>query len=359
MAATITTTPASADLPAIRDDSFIVLVDKEAFLNVLDNDSVKPGAGSLRVAGIRGPGVLPVQGTFPLTESPISRGLEIGSAIKESQQVIGGEGRDKKINSDGADQENGDAASEPVHRDLVQQGNPSLNGFCNPTDDRKRVRYMPNPGFTGYDFCTYVACDEENICGEARITLIVVQPDPYSTNKPTPYPTGAGTPKPTLKAIQKYTDVTPYPTKGEKTTPYPTAEVKNPTPYPTRQTKGPTPYPTTPNPTSSVYYSASARTDPQPYGGTGKWYLRDFYQDGQHYYDQYCVRDCEPGGPQDNESTSQCGGIVQASWVKTFDSLDACCAGKLSWLDIDLCRSNSNPSKTGSDKYWGGEYFIR
>lgn len=130
-------------------------------------------------------------------------------------------------------------------------------------------------------------------------------------------------------------------------------------------------YPADPKP----YYPAGTQAYPQPnsgaypqpydygyssneYAGTNKWYLRNFYQYGQHYNDQFCVRDCAPGSALDNDPTSQCGGIVQVSWVNTFTTLDACCNSKLSWIDIDLCRSNSNPSQIGSHKYWGGKSYC-
>jgi len=199
----------------------------------------------------------------------------------------------------------------------------------------------------------------------------------------TPNPTKAPTPEPTPKP----TPITPSPTKAP--TPEPTPK---PTPITPSPTKAPTPKPT-PKPVSTggsgrwyvrwgtetcvqdcepVAGSCGGLAEPwdflfntvtqccqiklpykhlgwceetsrvNPYPGSGEWYI--------DYSGTRCVRDCAPGGPLD--TNNECAGIIDDAWVPLFPTAGACCGTTLPWVDNELCESNSDPSSTGTNKYY-------
>lgn len=63
-----------------------------------------------------------------------------------------------------------------------------------------------------------------------------------------------------------------------------------------------------------------------------------------------CVKDCESGGILDGNN--DCSGIVEDSWVRLYGTVRECCEGEMGWQDPDLCASLSDPSSTGSNKFY-------
>lgn len=114
---------------------------------MLANDSAAPGASfgnpPLRIVAILPPGVLPGDNTVNIGGDDLTLDFL------------------QEIGLDGDIEE-------------VREGERSLNGMCNPTGNRERVRYIPDPGFTGIDQCAYRACDTRGACGEALIRIAVV-----------------------------------------------------------------------------------------------------------------------------------------------------------------------------------------
>ena len=47
------------------------------------------------------------------------------------------------------------------------------NGLCKVHDDGASVSYTPNPGYQGQDICVYSACDKNNACGTAAVTITI------------------------------------------------------------------------------------------------------------------------------------------------------------------------------------------
>ena len=62
------------------------------------------------------------------------------------------------------------------------------------------------------------------------------------------------------------------------------------------------------------------------------------------------VRDCAPGGPLD--TNNECAGIIDDACVPLSPTAGTCCGTTLPWVDNALCESNSNPSSTGTNKYY-------
>ena len=73
------------------------------------------------------------------------------------------------------------------------------------------------------------------------------------------------------------------------------------------------------------------------YAGTSKWYV--------DYQNNKCVQDCAT-------PTAGCGGIIEDTSTALYADAAACCAAKLSYVDADVCASNSNPTSTGTGKYY-------
>lgn len=63
-----------------------------------------------------------------------------------------------------------------------------------------------------------------------------------------------------------------------------------------------------------------------------------------------CTRDCAPGGPLD--VNNDCGEIIEYSWINLYDDVKECCQQEVGWQDPDLCASESNPSSTGTNKFY-------
>lgn len=63
-----------------------------------------------------------------------------------------------------------------------------------------------------------------------------------------------------------------------------------------------------------------------------------------------CARDCESGGALDGNN--DCAGIVEDGWVDLYPTVRECCTEKMGWQDTDLCVSLSDPSSTGTNKYY-------
>ena len=73
------------------------------------------------------------------------------------------------------------------------------------------------------------------------------------------------------------------------------------------------------------------------YNGTGKFYV--------DYQNNKCVQDCAT-------PTAGCGGIIADTSTALYADAAACCAAKLSYVDADVCKSNSNSTSTGTGKYY-------
>lgn len=154
----------SGNIPVIRDDSKTVPAFPEvSFIDVLDNDTPAPGGAPLRVVAILLRGVLPASGAVnPNGGNFVNNGnLNINSLEDFLQE------HDVKLNNT--------SRAQPSLEQHAQPGERSLNGLCEPTSNRDRVRYTPDPGFQGQDRCAYRACDTNGICGEA---LIVFRSEP-------------------------------------------------------------------------------------------------------------------------------------------------------------------------------------
>lgn len=312
----------------IRDDFFVIVNDERvndgvAVLDVLENDVLNPFYDQFRVLSVNGEG------------------------------------------------------SPDVFR--TNEESPSLSGSCSITEDRLRVRYTPDPGFAGDDSCTYVACalrvakrfvrEPSGIfadCRGAKITLRVIDPmmfmpsmapsaSPTMSNVPTPHPTPYET-KDSTPATHK-----PAPAYVVPLTNYATPPVPKPTDnpehyYPTDDVHLQH-YETTDDPIyPEPYIPKNTHTEMQPYNygdtgnsyqGSGRFYVRNFFIEGKHFNDQFCVRDCAVGGPANSNQGVQCGGIVTAAWVELFGSVEECCSSKLSWMDMKQCVAKS----TGVDHY--------
>lgn len=78
------------------------------------------------------------------------------------------------------------------------------------------------------------------------------------------------------------------------------------------------------------------------YPGSGK-----FYVDSTNWI---CKKDCTPGGPLD--VNNDCGAIVTESWIDLYDTARECCQEKLGWQDPDFCNSQSDPSSSGTNKFY-------
>jgi hypothetical protein len=76
-------------------------------------------------------------------------------------------------------------------------------------------------------------------------------------------------------------------------------------------------------------------SSPTVYVGTDKWYMKD----------QLCGKDCATG-------TEDCIGIVRDNWVTLYDTVAACCAGKLSYLDPSYCAARSGTTPVGTNKFY-------
>jgi len=84
----------------------------------------------------------------------------------------------------------------------------------------------------------------------------------------------------------------------------------------------------------------NATSNGATYTGSEEWIV--------DYENTRCVQDCDT-------TTATCvlpGGIIEDSSTKTYADAAACCAAKLSYLDTDLCESNSNPASNGTAKYF-------
>ena len=101
-------------------------------------------------------------------------------------------------------------------------------------------------------------------------------------------------------------------------------------------TSAPTMKPTnapTKKPTSSP--TKKPTNAPTVYVGTNKWYMKD----------QLCGKDCATG-------TEDCIGVVRDNWVTLYDTVAACCAGKLSYLDPSYCAARSGTTPVGTNKFY-------
>eukprot|EP00956_Cyclotella_meneghiniana_P037322 scaffold136870_cov119-Cyclotella_meneghiniana.AAC.1 len=63
-----------------------------------------------------------------------------------------------------------------------------------------------------------------------------------------------------------------------------------------------------------------------------------------------CVKDCESGGPLD--ANDDCAGIVKDAWIWLYDTVRECCEVGMGWQDPDLCTCLSDPSCTGTNKFY-------
>lgn len=76
----------------------------------------------------------------------------------------------------------------------------------------------------------------------------------------------------------------------------------------------------------------------------------DFYVD---YANDRCVQDCVYG----DGAAGPClipGGIIETSDVELYENSEACCIAELSFMDQDLCQSNSYPWSLGTAKWYAG-----
>ena len=73
------------------------------------------------------------------------------------------------------------------------------------------------------------------------------------------------------------------------------------------------------------------------YAGSNQWYV--------DYENNKCVQDCD-------SATPGCGGIIEHPGTTLYADALACCAAKLSYIDVDLCASNSDPTSTGTGKFY-------
>ncbi|KAL7468994.1 hypothetical protein ACHAXS_009230 [Conticribra weissflogii] len=83
-----------------------------------------------------------------------------------------------------------------------------------------------------------------------------------------------------------------------------------------------------------------AKSTGTTYAGSMKWYV--------DYENSRCEQDCKTAGG----TCITPGGIIEASSTTLYDSASLCCAGKLSYINTEVCASNSNPSSTGTGKYY-------
>lgn len=74
----------------------------------------------------------------------------------------------------------------------------------------------------------------------------------------------------------------------------------------------------------------------QVWTGTQKFYLDST--------ENICVQDCDGSAP--------CGGIIEQSWVGLYDTIELCCSNALSSLDPTYCAAQSNPSVTNTNKWF-------
>ena len=190
--------------PQVRDDFYVVAANDVSFLDVRSNDRAALGAAPLLITAILPPGVLPAEGTvtnpgggigggnFNLDfiegegeEEGGNRKLEESTTTTNKKQKKRAKEQDQVSESIEEEEESPVIESESIEEEEegpviaeVQPGQRSLNGQCNPTSNRERVRYIPDPGYTGPDQCAYRACDTTGVCGEALITFLVVELEP-------------------------------------------------------------------------------------------------------------------------------------------------------------------------------------
>ena len=75
------------------------------------------------------------------------------------------------------------------------------------------------------------------------------------------------------------------------------------------------------------------------YTGSGKFYV--------DYQNNRCVADAAA-----DTLTDIAGGIIEDASTTLYDTVVACCAGKLSYINKDVCAANSDLSSTGTGKYF-------
>ena len=159
--------------PQVRDDFYVVSANDVSFLDVRSNDTPGLGAAPLLITAILPPGVLPAEGTVTNPGGGIGGGNfnfnfieeeEGGNRKLEESTSTNKNKKEKKRAQEQQEPESIEEEEGPVIAE-VQPGQRSLNGLCNPTSNRERVRYIPDPGYTGPDQCAYRACDTNGVCG--------------------------------------------------------------------------------------------------------------------------------------------------------------------------------------------------
>lgn len=93
-----------------------------------------------------------------------------------------------------------------------------------------------------------------------------------------------------------------------------------------------------PNKEHFIYFQQSKSYNNGCFTGSGK-----FYRGTES--DDVCVTDCAKAG-----SDSNCGGIVEESWVRLYDTAEECCSKEYQWIETELCTVRTNLNTT--DKYW-------
>mmetsp|Transcript_36069 Transcript_36069/g.64973 ORF Transcript_36069/g.64973 Transcript_36069/m.64973 type:complete len:964 (+) Transcript_36069:104-2995(+) len=78
------------------------------------------------------------------------------------------------------------------------------------------------------------------------------------------------------------------------------------------------------------------------YPGTGKFYV--------DHASKICVRDCVSGGTLDGNN--DCGEIIEDGYIRVYGTTLECCKAELGWKNADLCASESDPSSTGTLKFY-------
>lgn len=102
-----------------------------------------------------------------------------------------------------------DTSAPPPPNPLTVTGiaNQATFGLCTVQDGGKKVRYVPNQGYTGPDGCVYRACDTRNQCGEATVSVSVNSASAVPTYAPSVVPTGkpvSDTPTEAPSAVSLY-----------------------------------------------------------------------------------------------------------------------------------------------------------
>ncbi|KAL7538941.1 hypothetical protein ACHAXR_008897 [Thalassiosira sp. AJA248-18] len=190
-----TKSPTPVSSPQINPDHYNRVIGR-TFLDVLENDIVAPDSGDLKIVEI-------------LT-SP---------------------------NNNARNLQDGDIA-------MVRPGEPSQQGgMCEPTGNRERIRYTPpdtDPAFEGMDQCEYRACDDNDACGTALVTMNVIMPG-SPTDAPSSSPTNKSTPsskagKSTSSKAEKPTNMETKSRKSSSDSSHSEAPTNSPVP-----TNSPTP----------------------------------------------------------------------------------------------------------------------